>query len=106
MPSTEPPSTRSKKNNRVSAASLASLLSASHEDKRDHKDRKRKEKFAKHEQALQELRTADRRRAYFRDASHRQELIFGPEVRTYPLQNALPPHPKFFEGGLLTFVPH
>jgi hypothetical protein len=32
-------------------------------------------------EALQDLRTADRRRAYFRDASHRRELIFGPEVR-------------------------
>ncbi len=41
----------------------------------------------RHDQALQELRTADRRRAYFRDASHRRELIFGPEVccPLYPL---------------------
>ncbi|KAH9963492.1 hypothetical protein BGW80DRAFT_1563576 [Lactifluus volemus] len=30
-------------------------------------------------EALQDLRTADRRRAYFRDTSHRRELIFGPE---------------------------
>jgi hypothetical protein len=76
--------TRSKKNNRVSAASLSSLLSAN-QDKRERRDRKRTEKLAKHEQALLELRTADRRRAYFRDASHRQELTFGPEVRTtYP----------------------
>ena len=78
--STESPSptekTRSKKNNRVSAASLSSLLSANHEDKRERRDRKRTEKLAKHEQALLELRTADRRRAYFRDASHRQELTF------------------------------
>ena len=87
--STESPSptekTRSRKNNRVSAASLSSLLSANYEDKRERKDRKRTEKLAKHEQALQELRTADRRRAYFRDASHRQELTFGPEVRTMSL---------------------
>lgn len=87
--STESPSptekTRSKKNNRVSAASLSSLLSANYEDKRERRDRKRTEKLAKHEQTLLELRTADRRRAYFRDASHRQELTFGPEVRTiYP----------------------
>jgi hypothetical protein len=74
--------TRSKKNNRVSAASLSSLLSANYEDKRERRDRKRTEKLAKHEQTLLELRTADRRRAYFRDASHRQELTFGPEVRT------------------------
>jgi hypothetical protein len=89
--STESPSptekTRSKKNNRVSAASLSSLLSANHDDKRERRDRKRTEKLAKHEQALLELRTADRRRAYFRDASHRQELTFGPEVRT------ICPHP-------------
>lgn len=85
---TESPSptekTRSKKNNRVSATSLSSLLSAN-QDKRERRDRKRSEKLAKHEQALLELRTADRRRAYFRDASHRQELTFGPDVRTiYP----------------------
>lgn len=86
---TESPSptekTRSKKNNRVSAASLSSLLSANYEDKRERKDRKRTEKLAKHEQALQELRTADRRRAYFRDTSHRQKLTFGPEVCTMSL---------------------
>jgi Protein of unknown function (DUF1769) len=76
--------TRSKKNNRVSAASLSSLLSANYEDKRERRDRKRTEKLVKREQALLELRTADRRRAYFRDASHRQELTFGPEVRTIP----------------------
>jgi len=69
---------RSKKSNRLSAASLGSMLSANH-DERKRKERKRTEKLAKHEQALQELRTADRRRAYFRDASHRHELIFGPE---------------------------
>jgi hypothetical protein len=84
--STELPSptekTRSKKNNRLSATSLSSLLSANYEDKRERRDRKRTEKLAKHEQVVQELRTADRRRAYFRDASHRQELTFGPEVRT------------------------
>lgn len=83
---TESPSptekTRSKKNNRISAASLSSLLLANHEDKRERRDRKRTEKLAKHEQAVQELRTADRRRAYFRDAPHRQELTFGAEVRT------------------------
>jgi Protein of unknown function (DUF1769) len=78
--------TRSKINNLVSAASLSSLLSANYEDKRERRDRKRTEKPVKREQALLELRTADRRRAYFRDASHRQELTFGPEVRTiYPL---------------------
>ena len=96
--STEPPSpaekTRSKKNNRVSAASLSSLLSANHEDKRERRDRKRTEKLAKHEQVLQELRTADRRRAYFRDATHRQELTFGPEVRNNPQ----------IKRGSLTFV--
>jgi hypothetical protein len=102
-PSTESSSTRSKKNNRVSAASLASLLSAGHENKRERKDRKRTDKFAKHDQALQELRTADRRRAYFRDASHRQELTFGPEVRTsYPLHFAPHPPPPI---GQLTSVP-
>lgn len=84
--STESPSNdkyRSKKNghNRISAASLGSLLSAGHDDRRERKERKRAEKLARHELAIQELRTADRRRAYFRDASHRQELIFGPEVR-------------------------
>ncbi|KAI0250671.1 hypothetical protein BJV78DRAFT_546765 [Lactifluus subvellereus] len=67
------------KKNRLSPATLASLLSASHEDKRERKERKRAEKLSKHEQTLQELHTADRRRAYFRDASHRRELIFGPE---------------------------
>jgi hypothetical protein len=76
---------RSKINNRLSATSLSSLLSANHEDKRERRDRKRTGKLVKHEQALLELGTADRRRAYFRDASHRQELTFGPEVRTiYP----------------------
>jgi hypothetical protein len=50
--------TWTKKNNRVSAASLALLLSVSHEDKKGRKDRKRTEKLAKHEQVLQELRTA------------------------------------------------
>jgi hypothetical protein len=71
---------RSKKNNRMSAALLASLLSASPEVRRERKERKRTEKFTRHEQAVQELRSADRRRAYFRDASHRQELTFGPKV--------------------------
>ena len=75
---------RFKKKNRVSAASLTSLLSSGHEDKRGRKERKLTEKFLKHEQALQELRTADRRRAYFREASHRQELTFRPEVRAHP----------------------
>ena len=95
--------TRSKKNNRVSAASLSSLLSANHEDKRERRDRKRTEKLAKHEQAVQELRTADRRRTYFRDAPHRQELTFGPEVRTI-----YPTTPNCSKLGSLTFVfvPH
>jgi len=74
---------RFKKNNRLSASSLASRLSANHEEKRERKERKRTEKVLRHEQALQELRTAERRRAYFRDASHRQELVFGPEVRAF-----------------------
>jgi hypothetical protein len=106
---------RSKKNNRLSTASIGSLLSASHDDRKDRKERKRTEKLAKHEQALQELRTADRRRAYFRDASHRQEVIFGPEVRTHvpftPCNKPSlpPPIPKrVHKRGLLTFafVPH
>ncbi|KAH9177738.1 hypothetical protein EDB89DRAFT_1844248 [Lactarius sanguifluus] len=42
-------------------------------------ERPSRTKLTRHEQALQELRTADRRRAYFRDASHRRDLIFGPE---------------------------
>ncbi|KAH9006533.1 hypothetical protein EDB86DRAFT_2874610 [Lactarius hatsudake] len=67
-----------KKKNRLSAGTLASLL-PDDERRRARKERKRTEKLARHEQALQELRTADRRRAYFRDASHRRELIFGPE---------------------------
>lgn len=94
---------RSKKNNRVSATSLSSLLSANHEDKRERRDRKRTEKLAKHEQALQELRTADRRRAYFRDAPHRQELTFGPEVRTIqstPLSPSQPQPPKFQQAWI------
>jgi tellurite resistance protein len=74
---------RSKKNNRVSASSLTSLLSANPEDRRERKERKRTEKLMRHEQALQELHTAERRRAYFRDVSHRQELVFGPEVRAF-----------------------
>jgi hypothetical protein len=74
---------RFKKNNRISASSLASRMSANHEDKSERKERKRTEKLLRHEQALQELRTAERRRAYFRDASHRQELVFGPEVRAF-----------------------
>lgn len=101
---------RSKKN-RLSTASIGSLLSAGHDDRKDRKERKRTEKFAKHEQTLQELRTADRRRAYFRDASHRQEVIFGPEVRTHvpftPCNKpSLPPHiPKrVHKRGLLTFA--
>jgi hypothetical protein len=105
---------RSKKNSRVSAASLSSLLSANHEDKRERKERKSSKKVAKHEQALQELRTADRRRAYFRDASHRRELTFGPEVRTTPfpspsLSLTTQPPPQIFDKcGSLTFVlvPH
>jgi hypothetical protein len=99
--STEPSQTekaRSKKDNRVSAASLSSLLSAHHGDKRERKDRKRTEKLAKHEQTLQELRTADRRRAYFRDAPHRQELTFGPEVRTIQFTTS-----NFNKRGSLTF---
>ncbi len=113
---------RSKKNSRVSAASLSSLLSANHEDKRERRERKNTKKVARHEQALQELRTADRRRAYFRDASHRRELTFGPEVRTtYPrftntIQEILlspsspslttqTPTPNFDKRGSLTFVP-
>jgi len=79
------------KNNRVSASTLASLLSANHEDKKERKGRKRTEKFTKHQQALQELRTAERRRAYFRDASHRQELVFGPEVRAFFPRTPTPP---------------
>jgi hypothetical protein len=98
-PSTEPPSpaekTRSKKNYRVPAATLSSLLSGNYEDKRERKDRKRSGKLAKHEQALQELHTADHRRTYFRDAPHRQELTFGPEVRTiYPPFHNLHKHPS------------
>ncbi|KAH9060618.1 hypothetical protein EDB87DRAFT_1683564 [Lactarius vividus] len=67
-----------KKKNRLSAGTLASLL-PDEDKRRARKERKRTEKLARHEQALQELRTADRRRAYFRDASHRRDLIFGPE---------------------------
>ncbi|KAI9465756.1 DUF1769-domain-containing protein [Lactarius psammicola] len=70
-----------KKKNRLSAGTLASLLPVTHdEDRRKaRQERKRTEKLARHEQTLQELRTSDRRRAYFRDAPHRRELIFGPE---------------------------
>lgn len=82
---------KTRKNNRISASSLASLLSANHEDKKGRKGRKRTEKFMKHQQALQELRTAERRRAYFRDASHRQELVFGPEVRAFLTRTTTPP---------------
>jgi hypothetical protein len=86
----EPPSSdrqqynKQSKKNRLSAAALASLLSASHgnEDRSARKERKRVEKHAKREQTLQELRGAERRRSYFRDASHRREHTFGPEVRT------------------------
>ncbi|KAH9073013.1 hypothetical protein EDB83DRAFT_2360377 [Lactarius deliciosus] len=67
-----------KKKNRLSAGTLASLL-PDEDRRRARKERKRTEKLARHEQALQELPTADRRRAYFRDASHRRELTFGPE---------------------------
>ena len=79
-----------KKKNRLSAGALASLLPVNpDEDRRKaRKERKRSEKLVRHEQTLQELRTADRRRTYFRDASHRRELVFGPEVRyfsTFPL---------------------
>jgi hypothetical protein len=72
-----------KKKNRLSAGMLASLLPVNQdgERRRARRERKRTEKLAHHEQTLQELRTADRRRAYFRDASHRRELVFGPEVR-------------------------
>ena len=75
-----------KKKNRLSAGTLASLLPVNHDEdrRRARKERKRTEKLARHEQTLQELRTSDRRRAYFRDASHRRELIFGPEVRHLP----------------------
>jgi hypothetical protein len=71
-----------KKKNRLSAGMLASLLPVNQdgERRRARRERKRTEKLAHHEQTLQELRTADRRRAYFRDASHRRELVFGPEV--------------------------
>ena len=72
-----------KKKNRLSASALASLLPVNYDGdrRRARRERKRTEKVVRHEQTLQELRTADRRRAYFRDASHRRELIFGPEVR-------------------------
>ena len=93
---------RSKKNNRVSTSSLASLLSANPEDRKERKERKRTEKLMRHEQALQELRTAERRRAYFRDVSHRQELVFGPEVRAFshiPSRSSiLPLYPQIFSG--------
>jgi hypothetical protein len=96
------PDRHSKKKNRLSPAALASLLSASHEDKRERKERKRAEKLSKHEQTLQELRTSDRRRAYFRDASHRRELTFGPEVRPF-----LPFFFGFLEKwGVLLMVEH
>jgi hypothetical protein len=45
----------------------------------------------KRQQALQELRTTERRRAYFRDAFHRQELVFGPEVRAFFTRTTTPP---------------
>ena len=72
-----------KKKNRLSAAALASLLPVHHDGdkRRARRERKRTDKLVRHEQTLQELRTADRRRGYFRDALHRRELIFGPEVR-------------------------
>ena len=103
--------TRFKKNNRISASSLASLLSANHEDKKERKGRKHTEKFTKHQQALQELRTAERRRAYFRDASHRQNLVFGPEVRAFFPRTTSPYSPAiksnlFKRGLLLTLVPY
>lgn len=73
----------SKKKSPLSAGTLASLLTVNQDGdrKRARKVRKRTEKVVRHEQTLQELRTADRRRAYFRDAAHRRELVFGPEVR-------------------------
>ena len=99
---------KNRKNNRISASSLASLLSANHEDKKERKGRKRTEKFVKHQQALQELRTAERRRAYFRDASHRQELVFGPEVRVFFTRTTTLPSPQSNQtcscGLLLTLV--
>jgi hypothetical protein len=85
----------SKKKNRLSAGTLASLLPVNQdgERRRARRERKRTEKLVRHEQTLQELRTADRRRAYFRDASHRQELVFGPEVR-YVSPTAFPYRPR------------
>lgn len=84
----EPSSERqhNKKKNGFSAGALASLLPVNQdgERRRARRERKRTEKLARHEQTLQELRTADRRRACFRDASHRRELVFGPEVRSCP----------------------
>ncbi|KAF8273476.1 hypothetical protein EI94DRAFT_1563982 [Lactarius quietus] len=70
-----------KKKNRLSAGALASLLPVNldADRRRAHRELKRAEKIVRHEQTLQELRTADRRRAYFRDESHRRELVFGPE---------------------------
>jgi len=35
--------------------------------------------------------TAAQRRAYFRDATRRRELIFGPEVRVHTPPNSFPP---------------
>jgi hypothetical protein len=82
-----------KKKNRLSAAALASLLPVHHDGdrRRARRERKRTDKLVRHEQTLQELRTADRRRAYFRDASHRRELVFGPEVRYTSLHFPLQP---------------
>jgi len=70
-----------KKKNRLSAGALASLLTVNHDDdrRRARKERKHTDKLARNEQTLQELHTADRRRAHFRDASHRRKLVFGPE---------------------------
>ena len=80
------------KKNRLSAGALASLLPVSHDEdrRRARKERKRTEKLARREQTLQELGTADRRRAYFRDASHRREHVFRPPEVRYALPTLSP----------------
>ena len=82
----------------LSAASVASNQSANHEDGQE---RTEAEEFSRRarERELRGLSTAAQRRAYFRDATRRRELIFGPEVRVHTPPNSFPLPPKICGVG-------
>ncbi|KAI0064349.1 DUF1769-domain-containing protein [Artomyces pyxidatus] len=75
-PSRDPDTKRSKRLSTGSIASIASHLSTGSADRRA---RRRTGKANKKEERLRELGARGERRAYFRDAERRREIVFGPE---------------------------